>query len=225
MMTSILLGALLLSPVSGNHAAFGGAATVAVLPADIRIGVQYASWTKEESKQNLSETIQKAVSLQLHRAGSQMVDPGDVEDALKKLSSQVVAEHKPSDFEALDAELKADYLVLIELDRVGQSNRSAAEIASDISKSAGQTKVEVRAFVYSKSAHMLVAAGDSVLKGWAKGQFFGTTDPYELSGSPEDKAIFIRLENKRRMDAIAKAIWAGAKSTLEHVIVQPDSRP
>ena len=73
-------------------------------------------------------------------------------------------------------------------------------------------------WVYSKSAHAFVGSSETKLDGSAKGSFFGTTNVNEMSGSPSDKAVFIRLENRKRMDAVAKAVWAAIKAPIDRAI-------
>ena len=192
--------------------------TVAFLPADIAVGVQYASWTRDESRDNLCDSIAKFANRMLHRNGCEIVDPADVSTALKKLDSHVAKDKKISDFDALDSELKTDYVVLVELDRIDQGNRSSQEIGADPARPASITKVQARLWVYSRSAHAFVGSSETKFDGSARGSFFGTTNVDEMSGSPSDKAAFVRLENRKRMDNVAKAVWAAIKSPIETAI-------
>jgi hypothetical protein len=53
-------------------------------------------------------------------------------------------------------------------------------------------------------------------KGFAKGSYIGTTDRYELGGSPDMKASAIRFQNLERAKAIGRAVWDAIKTDALH---------
>ncbi len=86
----------------------------------------------------------------------------------------------------------------IEITKVLQKNRSQSEILKSVGKSGSRTTIQI----------LLSRAGtEQKLNGESGGSYFGTTDRWEMNGSPNDKAHMIRVVAKQRAEAIGKAVW------------------
>jgi hypothetical protein len=111
-------------------------------------------------------------------------------------------------FKSWETRTQARYLLVLQLDKYEQKNASSSDMLSNMAKPPGLTKVEARAFIYDKQSRSLMFIGkDRPVSGEHRGAFFGTRANDEMSGSPQDKEVMVRLENKRRCDAIARAMW------------------
>ncbi len=105
----------------------------------------------------------------------------------------------------------ADRFVLIRLDKWKQKNRSSEEILLSPNRAASKTAVEVRMWTYDPKTTTLIVPGRQVLTGMAGAGFFGTTNRGDMQGSPDARALEIRNNGRKRMQAIAAAVWDALK--------------
>lgn len=98
--------------------------------------------------------------------------------------------------------------LVIKLLRFDCRNRSRDEILTNHAgnTSGSETTVELE-FSFN-------GAPAKKLKGKAPGSYFGTTDRTDMSGSPQDKVMMIRLVGRQKARAIAAATWNAIKGTF-----------
>jgi len=87
----------------------------------------------------------------------------------------------------------------IEIIKIVQKNRDPSDILNSPGKAGSRTEVQI---LFTRPGK-----ADEKLNGEAGGSFFGTTDRWEMSGGPDDKARMIRVVAKQRAEAIGKAVW------------------
>lgn len=96
---------------------------------------------------------------------------------------------------------------LVRLDKWKQKNYSPEEILNNPNKKQSETTVEVKLWRFDPAFASLFPPGKQDLVGTAFEGYFGTTNRSEMSGSPDAKTLEIQNVDKKRMQAIADAVW------------------
>ena len=193
---------------------------VAVLPADVQIGVRYDSWTSDESKTNLADAVERALDDWLAKHDRPIASEDLVQSTVKDLKPHTLDKRPIPAFQDLAAKLSASTVVLVEIDRVDQKDKSPEDVLANPSAPASDTKVDCRLWVYSAAANAFTVSGADRLSGDAPGHHFGTTDRHELSGSPDDVAFAIRQVNQKRMEMVGKAVLKAVQAQLDAATMQ-----
>lgn len=98
--------------------------------------------------------------------------------------------------------------VVLRLEKWDQKNLSHSQMLENPNRPKSETKLQGKLWFVADGA----VNPERKLEGFAGGPYFGTTDRWETSGSPDAKAYNIRLVNKQRLDAIAAAAWDAVKT-------------
>ena len=98
--------------------------------------------------------------------------------------------------------------VVLRLEKWDQKNISHSQMLENPNRPKSETKLQVKFWFVADGA----VDPERKLEGFAGGPYFGTTDRWDTSGSPDAKSYNIRLVNKQRLDAIAAAAWDAIKS-------------
>lgn len=98
-------------------------------------------------------------------------------------------------------------VVVLRLEKWDQKNLSHSAMLSNPNRPKSEMKLQAKFWFVADGA----VDPERKVEGMAGGPYFGTTDRWETSGSPDAKAYNIRLVNKQRVEAIAAAAWEAIK--------------
>jgi hypothetical protein len=96
---------------------------------------------------------------------------------------------------------------VLRLEKWDQKNLSHSQMLENPNRPKSETKLQAKLWYVADGA----VDPERKVEGQAGGPYFGTTDRWETSGSPDAKNYNIRLVNKQRIDAIAAAAWDAIK--------------
>lgn len=97
--------------------------------------------------------------------------------------------------------------VVLRIEKWDQKNLSHSQMLANPNRPKSETKVQAKFWFVADGA----VDPERKVEGIAGGAYFGTTDKYDMSGSPDAKAYSIRLTNRQRIEAIANAAWDAIK--------------
>jgi hypothetical protein len=190
---------------------------VLLAPVEVTDSKVLPDLAKKEAIQLIGETVEAYIAQQLHAGGVQMVKAVQPDKQLTFLKQGLKgnAQDVMETLEAAGEDALAEFVVVVQLTRWSQRDRTPSEITRSSSLASGsETKVELRLWVYSRRDKALFMDGSKSLEGTASGSHIGTQKRGELSGLPVDVAKMIQLTNKRRMTYIGMAAWAAIKDTI-----------
>lgn len=179
--------------------------------------MKFPTWTDQESAAYINEAIDAAVKKGLEnekltygsffKFSTQMLNG---EHDLSKPKSRTLEKMKE-----LAKQHPARYLVVLQLDKVFQKNASESQQLANLAKPASETRVNVTGLIYHVQLEGMQAVTDrQPMIGNFKGPYFGTTNRDEIVGPPDVEIMTIRAENKKRVNAIANAVWDALKEPI-----------
>ncbi|MGV3617990.1 MAG: hypothetical protein ACO1SV_21910 [Fimbriimonas sp.] len=157
------------------------------------------STTKEEAlgmlRQAVEATFQKRLEENGYRPTFLAATDGYDRPIRKEEAQRLVADGYPR-------------VAILRIERWDQRNLSHSQMLDNPNRPKSETKVHLKFWFTADGA----VDPERKLDGFAGGPYFGTTDRWETSGSPDAKAYNIRLANRQRLDAIAAATWDAIKA-------------
>lgn len=184
-----------------------------ILPGSIK----YPEWTKEESQDNLVATISKVLGFHIDKESHAFYGLPDGATHVKSAGVDLSKskERTLDAFSKMAASAKTRFVVFIQVVKIGQKNQKEGAILNNLGKPESDTDVEVIAELFdAEQKFLLRIPSDGSLKATFKGPYFGTTKKDEISGDPQTKAIVIRNENRKRMEAVGQAVWLAIRDRL-----------
>lgn len=204
-----VLGCLLCQNASGAEVGIAG---IEVAPK-----LRYATWTESETRSNIATAIGKELFSKLD-ASSHVVS--SLETFQEILSAAKVDFAKPKErtvarYGELAAHASCRFLLYMQVRKIEQKNLKPGEILAAPGRAASETKVEVAFELFDAKENLIKKFGDKLtLRGVDNGPYFGTVERDEISTDPATRAIVIRNEHRKRMEAIARATWNAAGQLL-----------
>lgn len=195
-------------------AAAATAADVALVFVDTPSKTRYATWTVEESRSNLAAAISALFGTQMRKLDRTFAG---IEQSAELLKIRKIDLSKPKDrtlstYAVLADELQCRILMVVQVRKIEQRNAKPGEILGNLARPQSATKVEVYAEIFNAETKALATSGTHrPLEATYAGQYFGTTNRDEIHGDPDTRAIVIRNENRKRMEAAAHAVWAAVR--------------
>lgn len=211
----IFLAIVLLTLLSVAPSAL--AADVGIAGIEVAPKVRYATWTESETRANIAAAIGKEVGAKLDAASHVVTSLQTFEDMLaaSKVDFSKPKERTAVRYSELAASSSCRFLIYIQVRRIDQKNLKPGEILAAPGRAASETKVEVAVELFDAKENLLRKFGDKlILKGLDNGPYFGTVERDEISTDPSTRAIVIRNEHRKRMEAIARATWTAAGQLL-----------
>lgn len=149
------------------------------------------------------------------------VDPIFIAGALDqtKIDFSKPKERLGERLQAFGKAANATYAVLILVEWTEQKNADIRAIASNAGGRHSINKVRARLWVQnvSDSATMLDGSKNSV-EGEARGPYFGTVNPREMSGDPVSKGIVIQNEFRQRAKWLGRALVQAIRNGLQAML-------
>jgi hypothetical protein len=149
------------------------------------------------------------------------VDPIFIAGALEqsKVDFTKPKERTEETLQAFGKAANANYALLILVEWTDQKNADIRAIAANAGGRHSTNKVRARFWVQNVSDSVLMLDGSkNSVEGEARGPYFGTVNPREMSGDPVSKGIVIQNEYKQRANwlgrALVKAIRNGIQAML-----------
>jgi hypothetical protein len=146
------------------------------------------------------------------------IDPAKVRMAIEdqKLDFAKGGDRKPEKLQAFGKSLDANYVLVIVADWTEQKNPELSAVASNPNRAKSSSKVRIRVWLHNVVDDRLVMDGTkNEFTGEAKGGYFGTTNPRDMSGDPTSKGIVISSENKKRAQYLGRALVEAIKLALK----------
>lgn len=110
---------------------------------------------------------------------------------------------------------EARFAVVILVEWTDQKNPELSAVASNPGTAKSTNKVRIRMWVQDVAENRLVLdGGKGTLSGEAKGPYFGTVDPREMSADPQTKGLVMTAEFKKRAGWLGRALVEAAKDAL-----------
>lgn len=190
---------------------------VLLAPVEVLDGKPFPWWVKDSTQKGIAEAVEQQIGVKFKDAGAQMVKAVQAEKLMTAMKPALSG--KPSD--AMDflasaaAEAGVDYVLVVQIARWQQKDRSVSEVLANPGAPQSETKVEVRCWLYdAKSKVLAIDGGGKPKEGVYGGQHIGTQKKDELSGKPEDVIDAMAAVNRRRASYIARAMWSVLKMPL-----------
>lgn len=194
------------------------AADIGIVGIEVVPKLRYATWTEQETRENIAAAVAKELAAKLDAALHVVTQPEVFEEMLEALKVDFLKpkERTVARYGELAASASCRFLLYVQVRKIDQKNLKPSEILAAPGKSASETKVEVAIEVYDSQENTLKRFGDKlVLRGLDNGPYFGTVERDEISTDPATRAIVIRNEHRKRMEAIARATWSAAGQLLK----------
>lgn len=190
---------------------------VGIVGIEVQPRLKYATWTEAETRANIAATIEKHLGAKLDAASHVVTPLKAFEEILltAKVDFSKPRERTVARFGELAASGSCRYLVYVQIRKIEQKNLRTGEILAAPGKAASETRVEAAFELFDAKENAVRKFGDKlVLRGLDNGPYFGTVERDEISTDPATRAIVIRNEHRKRMEAIARATWIAAGSLL-----------
>lgn len=109
----------------------------------------------------------------------------------------------------------AKYAVLVLLEWTDQKNPELSAVASNPATAKSSNRVRIRLWVLDvEESRLLIDGTKSTAEGEAKGPFFGTVDPREMSADPETKGFVMTAGFKKRAEWLGHALVDALRKSL-----------
>lgn len=198
---------------------------VLLVPFEIQSVPKYTEATAEEAREQVYEAAWKVLGEAYASKGHVWASPKSVAQAMQRLPFDAgrSKDRELDSLLALGHTMGCDVVIVVVVEKLEQKNRGTRDILSNAGKPASESKARVRVWAADVREGTLRSVGKDVLEGASTGQFIGTTKRDEMSGNPEDKTVFIRLENRKRSEGYGRAIADAVKKALGEWLQEPKS--
>ncbi len=201
---------------------------IAVAPLVVTAPCKFAGPDIEQTRQLMSAAVMDYLDRACTAADIVFVDPLFVRGALEeaKVDFEKAGERKRERLLTFGQAARANYAILILVEGTDQKNGEMRAIAANAGGLHSTNKVRVRIWLHNVTDDLLKIDGaKNLVEGEAKGPYFGTVNPRDMSGDPESKGIVIRNEYRQRGKALGKALVQAVKSTLSPILGLKDPPP
>lgn len=151
-----------------------------------------------------------------------LVNPTYVVAAIedRKLDFAKKEARDPEKLQNLAKTLEADMVLIVLVDWTEQKNADPGANLANPNTAKSSSKVRARIWLYNVKERLFALSGDKdFFQGEAKGGYFGTVNPRDMSGDPTSKGIVIASEYKKRAQylgrALVEALKLGLRGPLE----------
>lgn len=109
----------------------------------------------------------------------------------------------------------ATYAILVLVEWTDQKNPELGAVAANPGTARSTNKVRIRVWLQDVAEGKLLMDGaKSTFSGEAKGPYFGTVDPREMSADPQTKGQVMTAEFKKRAGWLGRALVAALKESV-----------
>ncbi|MBX3119839.1 MAG: hypothetical protein KF784_12295 [Fimbriimonadaceae bacterium] len=209
---SVIAGLLLTLTFSG-FAQTKPKQRIALLPIEFKTSYAPKPAKQDEFRAYVQDALENEITKGAQAAGNEMVTATELKLALGENKFKLPGDSKKhiDAFQDLNENLKADIIVYFQLESVSQKSFSPGEVLNNPKLPQSETKVKARIWIYMAKDDLLEQDGDTARESVYGGQYLGTLDNRELTGSPDAKALEITNGIKRRAMYIAKAMMLALK--------------
>lgn len=186
---------------------------VALLPVQFKTDYAPKPAKVDEFRAYVSDALENEFTKAVEKAENKIVPATEIKLALGEGKFKLPSDSKKhiDAFQDLNEKLKADIIVLFQLENAEQKSHSPSQIVNNPNLPQSETKVKVRIWVYMAKDDVMEQGGETAWDSKFGGQYLGTLDTRELGGSPDAKALEITNGLKRRAMYIAKAMMLALK--------------
>lgn len=156
---------------------------------------RFADTTKDEARALLRDSVEKVLQFRMERLGYRV-----------NFLPEKLLEAEPAKGNLGNLEGNPDVTVIRILDW-SHKNRSNEDIINNPNAPKSETKATFGVWRIVNGQ----ITGSRQLETKVGGPYFGTTDKKSMQGSPDAKALAIRLVNRQRSETIGAAVWEGIK--------------
>lgn len=202
---------------------------LAVAPLVVAAPCKFAGPDKVQTAEILEQTVRSFLAKACDASDTVLIDPVFAEPALERaeIDFSKTGHRKKARLQEFGKAVNADFVAVVVLDWSEQKNADLRSIASNPNAGGSTSRVRIRLWLQNVREDALAADGEKkTFEGEAKGPYFGTVDPREISGDPVSKGLVIQSEYKKRARWLGQAVVAALRGSLLPLagLREPESR-